>query len=51
MAAAIQRFEAVEHRFRPAFIKQQADRFAPSRFQQKFGTYLSGKWEEFRSDL
>ena len=51
MAAAIQRFEAVEHRFRPPFIKQQADRFAPSRFQQKFGTYLSGKWEEFRSDL
>ena len=51
MAAAIQRFEAVEHRFRPAFIKQQADRFAPSRFQQKFGTYLSDKWEEFRSDL
>lgn len=51
LAAAIQKFEAAEHRFRPAFIKQQADRFAPYCFRTNFGKYLSGKWEEFRNDL
>ena len=39
------------HRGSTVQNEQQADRFAPSRFQQKFGTYLSGKWQEFRSDL
>lgn len=51
LAATIQKFEAVEQRFRPAFIKQQADRFAPHCFRQKFDKYLSGKWEEFHNDL
>jgi len=51
LAAAIRKFEAEEHRFRPAHIKQQADRFAPHRFRKNFGTYLSEKWEEFRTDL
>jgi len=51
LAAAIQKFEAAEHRFRPTFIKQQADRFAPHYFRQNLGKYLSDKWEEFRSDF
>src|SRR5262252_4905241 len=51
LAAAIQKFEAAEHRFRPTFIKQQADRFAPRYFRQNLGKYLSDKWEEFRSDF
>src|SRR5215471_16372278 len=51
LAAAIQKFEAAEHRFCPTFIKQQADRFAPHYFRQNLGKYLSDKWEEFRSDF
>ena len=50
LAAAIQKFEAAELRFRPMFIKQQADRFAPHYFRQNLGKYLSDKWKEFRGD-
>jgi glycosyltransferase involved in cell wall biosynthesis len=50
LATAIQKFEAAELRFRPTFIKQQADRFAPHNFRQNLGKYLSDKWKEFRSD-
>lgn len=51
LAAAIRKFEAEEHRFRPAFIKQQADRFAAHCFQENFGKYLGDKWDEFRTNL
>jgi hypothetical protein len=50
LATAIQKFEAAELRFRPMFIKQQADRFAPHYFRQNLGKYLSDKWKEFRGD-
>jgi glycosyltransferase involved in cell wall biosynthesis len=51
LAAAIQAFEAVEHRFRPAFIQQQAQRFAPRRFRTTFSEYLAEKVEQFRGGL
>lgn len=47
---AMQTFEGIEHKFRPFFIKQQADRFAPEHFRDKLGGYLGEKWEEFRND-
>jgi glycosyltransferase involved in cell wall biosynthesis len=51
LAEAILAFEQIEHRFKPFFIKQQADRFAPEHFQRNFGLFLSQKWEEFQNDL
>lgn len=51
LSAAIQAFEAVEHRFRPAFIQQQAERFAPHHFREGFSAYLADKVEEFRGGL
>jgi len=47
---AIQAFEEAEHRFRPFYIKQQADRFAPAHFQRHFGLFLEQKWQEFHSN-
>lgn len=47
---AMHTFERVEHQFRPAFIKQQAQRFAPERFRERFGLFLAKKWEEFHSE-
>ena len=50
LATAILKFEAAELSFRPMFIRQQADRFAPHYFRQNLGKYLSDKWKEFRGD-
>jgi len=47
----IQRFEEIEHRFCPRYIKQQSNRFAPEHFKQKFGQYLSEKWQEFHREF
>ena len=51
LAETICAFERIEHRFKPSFIKQQADRFAPQHFQRNFGQFLSQKWQEFQNDL
>ncbi len=50
LVEAIQTFEGVEHRFRPFFVKQQVDRFAPEHFRDSFGAFVTQKWEEFRND-
>ena len=47
---AILEFEAVEHRFRPLFIRQQTNRFSQARFRENFGQFLSEKWQEFHDD-
>jgi glycosyltransferase involved in cell wall biosynthesis len=47
LVEAIQTFEGVAHRFRPFFIKQQADRFAPEHFRDSLGVFLARRWEEF----
>jgi glycosyltransferase involved in cell wall biosynthesis len=46
---AILTFEEVEHRFRPFFIKQQANRFAEGNFRQHFSLFLAEKWEQFHN--
>ncbi len=46
MVEAIRAFEAVEGRFSPFFIKQQAERFDEVHFKEKFGLFLSEKLEE-----
>jgi len=51
LVEAILAFEQVEDRFRPFFIKHQADRFAPENFQHNFGCFLEEKWEEFHNHL
>ncbi len=47
---AICAFEGSEHAFRPFFIKQQAERFAPSVFQERFADFLEEKWREFHQE-
>ena len=47
LVEAIRIFEGVAHRFRPFFIKQQADRFAPEHFRDRFGVFLARRWEGF----
>jgi glycosyltransferase involved in cell wall biosynthesis len=49
LVEAIRTFEAIENRFRPFFIKQQSSRFAEEIFQENFGRFLTGKWQEFHS--
>ena len=51
LAEAIRAFEQIEHRFKPFFIKQQANPFAPEHFRRNFKQFLSQKWEEFQNDL
>ena len=46
---AIETFEGIEHKFRPFFIKQQADRFAPEYFRDSLSMFLARRWEEFRN--
>lgn len=47
--AAILAFEEVEHRFRPFFIKLQANRFTEENFRQNFSLFLADKWEQFHN--
>jgi glycosyltransferase involved in cell wall biosynthesis len=47
LVEAIRAFESVEHRFCPFYINQQTYRFAPAKFQQGFGQFLTNKWDEF----
>jgi glycosyltransferase involved in cell wall biosynthesis len=49
LVEAIQQFEGIEHRFRPFFIKQQAERFAPEHFRDSLSVFLAQKREEFRN--
>jgi glycosyltransferase involved in cell wall biosynthesis len=51
LAEAIRAFEEIEHRFKPSFIKLQADRFAPEHFHRIFGQFLSEKFEGFQNEL
>lgn len=51
LVQAIRIFENNEHRFRPFFIRQQALRFGRENFRQRFGLFLSRRWEEFHSEL
>ena len=46
LVEAIRAFEAVEDRFSPFFIKQQAERFDEAHFRERFGQFLSEKLEE-----
>ncbi len=48
LTQAILAFERVEHRFSPAFIQQQAQRFSPEQFRCDFAAFLARKWHEFR---
>jgi glycosyltransferase involved in cell wall biosynthesis len=50
LVEAIQTFEGIEHRFRPFFVKQQANRFTPEHFRDSLGLFLTEKWDEFRND-
>jgi glycosyltransferase involved in cell wall biosynthesis len=47
LVEAIRAFESVEDRFCPFYINQQANRFAPAKFRQRFGQFLTNKWEQF----
>jgi glycosyltransferase involved in cell wall biosynthesis len=47
---AIRAFEGNEHAFRPFFIKQQAERFALSVFQERFAAFLEEKWQQFHQE-
>jgi glycosyltransferase involved in cell wall biosynthesis len=48
LAQAIRAFEQLEHRFCPAFIQQQAQRFSTEQFRRDFGSFIALKWQEFR---
>jgi glycosyltransferase involved in cell wall biosynthesis len=47
---AMQCFEKAEPEFRPFYIRQQSERFAPERFRQNFENVLTQKWIEFHGD-
>jgi glycosyltransferase involved in cell wall biosynthesis len=47
LATAIRAFEQAEHRLSPFFIKQQAERFGPTRFREGFASFLEEKWRDF----
>jgi glycosyltransferase involved in cell wall biosynthesis len=51
LVAAIDAFERIEHRFSRLYIQRHAARFSPEIFQQNFGQFVAGKWEEFHNDL
>jgi glycosyltransferase involved in cell wall biosynthesis len=44
---AIKTFEAGQIKFNQKQIRQNAERFAPERFQQELSTYIDQKWTEF----
>jgi glycosyltransferase involved in cell wall biosynthesis len=46
LVEAIRSFEAVENRFSPFFISQQAERFDETHFKEKFGEFVAEKLEE-----
>lgn len=48
---AIQAFEAVEDRFSPFYIRQQAEGFDEPHFRQRLGHFLSEKLEAFQSTV
>ncbi len=45
---AIRTFDAVEYRFTPLFIKQQAERFGETHFKENFARFLSEKLGELQ---
>jgi glycosyltransferase involved in cell wall biosynthesis len=47
LAQAIHTFEKIEQRLRPAFIRQQSERFSPGHFQNGFREVLDQKWRQF----
>jgi glycosyltransferase involved in cell wall biosynthesis len=51
LIGAIQAFEAVEGRFSPFYIKQQAERFDQSHFRDRLGHFLSEKLEAFQTTV
>jgi hypothetical protein len=44
---AIQRFERIESRFRPRFIRNSVERFSLERFKGEFATFVLDKMGEF----
>jgi glycosyltransferase involved in cell wall biosynthesis len=45
---AIKDFEAGQVKFSQSVIRQNAERFAPERFQQELSMYIDRKWTEFQ---
>lgn len=50
LVEAIHTFEKIEHHFRPFLIREQSLRFGAEHFRQRFGLFLTQKWEEFHSE-
>ena len=50
LVEAIHTFEKIEHHFRPFLIREQSLRFGAEYFRQRFGLFLTRKWEEFHSE-
>lgn len=50
LVEAIRLFETFEHKFQPQSIRQQALRFGTTHFQERFGSFLARKWEEFHRE-
>jgi glycosyltransferase involved in cell wall biosynthesis len=48
LVEAIRKFEAVEHRFSPCFIRDHAEQFDKQHFLNKMGTFVAEKIEEYR---
>jgi glycosyltransferase involved in cell wall biosynthesis len=50
LVEAIHTFEKIEHHFRPFLIREESLRFGAEYFRQRFGLFLTQKWEEFHSE-
>jgi len=48
LADAVRRFEAIEDRFDPGFLRRHAEAFAAPRFRQQMETFVAEKLAEFR---
>ncbi|MAG31044.1 MAG: glycosyl transferase family 1 [Deltaproteobacteria bacterium] len=50
LAGAIERFEAVEHRFEPEYLRHWAERFSPERFDAAFDHEIAATLDRFHNE-
>jgi hypothetical protein len=48
LVEAILKFETVEHRFSPYFIREHAEQFDEQHFLKKMGAFVAEKLEDYR---
>jgi glycosyltransferase involved in cell wall biosynthesis len=48
ISRAVKEFELHQHRFLPASCRENALRFAPNIFRDKYRSFVSARWQEFR---